>query len=317
MFKRIRLASFITTITLAFIAVSSVVIAVSENKINIYKKSDEAKILKLTDEFQISREELQIEKGKAITWGKVAYKLICDKKIAAKTDKTVKALYQKGYSFQDIDVAYDLSVISGIDVERILETKGKSERYKLTYETDAKGKEIEIVVDMNDQLWEAAIQKLDIDLDRYIALLEVPESSLKKTSSNRITKKQAYDMAMLAYCYDLSYAEVYEQVVSGKKIREVENKYLHERMKTNAKSTNEWKPEVDSQENRERAIKMAYEITDIEINMFKNNGISDITDIAKAKHLSSNYGKPVEEIVQKKKELKEWIKVETELGGEK
>lgn len=299
-------------------------IAVSNSNKKSVDISETSMIKELTKGFDISKSELLSLKKKEGSYDKVYYKLICQEKQKIKTDELVYDLYDKGYSLKDIDIACEYSALSGLDPEKILKAKGKAERYKLVKSKDKDGKEIETVIDNNDKIWNAAVQKLGINFKKYNTMLGLASNKVTKMENEGISNRQAYDMFMVSRCYDIDVDSVVDEVKKGKKLSEIDQKHLKEWKKKQPKQVLQEKniqanvsAVEDSQASMDEVLIKAYKITDEEIKLFKANGIEQMSQIAYAKHLAAANKTTVDRVLEIKNGNRSWEDVKEYLGGEK
>lgn len=127
-----------------------------------------------------------------------------------------------------------------------------------------------------------------------------------------LTEKQIIDAAVLAKNYSKDKDEVFNKIKDGSTLEEIKKDYFEEKLKI--KKAEPTKEEVFK--NIEDAIKKQYNITDAEINKYKESGFNAI-DISIAESLAKKYNKKVQDILSMKKNIKEWKDVYSLLGGGK
>lgn len=211
-------------------------------------------------------------------------------------------LYNQGYDFYDIHIAEDLAAMCNKTPQELLELKGKT-----TYEARKDGS----IYENSGKEWSEIVKELNITLVKPTEALGISDEKLYEMKKQGLSDNEIHQVVILAFNYNQDYKDILKELKNGKKLDELKKIYWEQKMNDSQKRN----VSTDvAQKNTEKALKKQYNITDDDIKLCKNNGITNIVDIAVAKDISKQSQKSLQKVLEIKKTKGNWKEVKAEMG---
>lgn len=279
-------------------------IKTSDTNVSGVNSFDEILIKSFMKTYDVSREEILKLKADLGDWNEVSKALYAKKHDKSLSEDKITELYNEGYNLQDISQAQNVAMLCDKTAEEILVMKGKP--------AQASGSGDKYSNSSKTKSWDEIEKVLNVDNRSAEEQLGITKEKKEELQKEGLTEKQIIDAAVLAKNYSKDKDEVFNKIKDGSTLEEIKKGYFEEKLKI--KGAEPTKEEVFK--NIEDAIKKQYNITDAEINKYKESGFNAI-DISIAESLAKKYNKKVEDILSMKKNIKEWKDVYSLLGGGK
>lgn len=271
---------------------------------NVSINTDDSSMLAVLEkDFEKNGNELNKMKDDLGSWGKVTHRLIIDKYNQLLSKERIDELYNQGYSLDDISTAAEYAAASGLTPEKILSAKGTGERYTVKKLKDDHDNVKDIITDNNDRLWDKAIDKLGINLNIISKRLGLTDGNITEMGKKGLNQRQIFDVAILSQGFDKEPDVISSEIEKGKSRKVLDQKYAKEWADNHPQTP---APLIDENIKREDAIKRAYNITEDDISLFKQNGIDKLADMAEAKHLAGKYKTTIQRVINSYKAYKDW-----------
>lgn len=262
-----------------------------KNEISIGANQDEENIAYLLSQFGVSREEILKLKSELGTWEEVSLKLIEQTKKFSK--EQVTELYKQGYGLQDINEAQNLAFMSDASAKELLQEKGKTNEKKS---------------------WDNIIKKHKIDTRMLAEKLGMSAEKIKELKSKGFKDNDINNIASLADSFGKDYEVISLDIAKGKTLEELNKTYSEEYEKSEQCKKAEEQIRTKQQNTMKIALKNKYGFTDKEMNEFSQSGM-EAKDITIAKLLADKYNSSLSNVINEKKNSKDWSKVISKLGG--
>ena len=285
-------------------------------------ETDDTHIRDLIVETGKSKSELEQLKAKFGNWEDVKVKLATDlylidiDKNKLSEDK-IRELHQKGYIVGDILISQRLAPLCGKPVEELLVAKGKSDRYSYNTVKDSNGNEKKVIARIEGRTWDSVLTEFGVNAERLEKKLGI--STVKLNSNNQnLSIFDTIDIALQSAYMNKSFSTVISEVEQNGKNKLLQQANQDKQVNAiNNKLSIKAKPGKNVDVELEEHLIRTYKITKAEIELCKQNSISDIRDIAYSKSLVGKYNVTLEQVFKLKKERGSWEEVVKELEGNK
>jgi fructose-specific phosphotransferase system component IIB len=315
--NRIKLS--VILLTLVFLALSTTVYAINNmdttNPVkDLTMQQSEELTVEFAKQFDKKPDDIKKLKTEVKEWKKVYMELVKEKRQHKKLSKSDKEnLMIDGYQAMDMEKAEQLAVFSNKSAKEILQLRGKKPGHTIKIETNKDGVQKSIVTDHTADLWDPVITKLGIDLKQVAENLGVLPEDIKKMIKEGISPREIYEITQLSIAFSHDYNDVWNDLSKGATLEQLQVNYIRE---LKGKAPLHEKTEVDAKSQQDLIIKNAFNLSDEEISLFNQSGITEYIDMGQAKHLAAKHKVTLKKVLDSKKN-RSWDQVSTELGGNK
>ena len=211
-------------------------------------------------------------------------------------------LYNSGYDFYDISVAESLSMLCNKTPQELLPIKGKTQ-YIVN----------EGSIQEEEKDWKEIVDQLGIKLQKPTEVLEISQEQTDIIKKQGYTDEEVQMIVITAFNYKVGYNYIIAELKKGKTLDEVNKECWNKRRQDSKKII---VSKDTARKNTKNVLKKQYKITEEDIKLSKDKGITDMVEMAMAKDIASKKKVKLEDVLKEKiKENKSWKEIPDGQGG--